>query len=383
MIAVDILIVGGGPAGLLAALHLAELSHSVALIERATLGETTKFWVTTERRLLKNGLGECVLSTPRRMTAGTFLGSNVSVRGDFAVADERRVLSVLSQRARTAGAQLFDNCTLLNLSWTGDLVTVQTTCGAFSTRLLADASGGGSPIAQTFRLHHVDGFYAVRGGMLQDIELKSQDIILGHVSQLGDPPPIFEVVPTGESSAYCVLFIFSKGLVPPASLAAAFEMHCHHNPFFSFTRSSRIVSEKSGAIPIGSLTKRKLPGVVLLGEAGMIQPPLMGTAFNEVLEHSHSVCSTISRSLMNSKSICRPPRRLYPTIKLIQDRLQLEVAKILINANVETIDRTLRSLGTMPEKLLFNFFSNELTWPQLLHVTAHLPWNAIRHMNAT
>jgi len=109
----------------------------------------------------------------------------------------------------------------------------------------------------------------------------------------------------------------------------------------------------------------------------------MATAFNEVLEHSHSICSLISRSLISSKGICRPPRRLYPATKLIQDRLQLEVAKILVNANVETIDSTLRALGTLPEKILFNFFSNELTWSQLLRVATHLPWKTMRHMNAS
>src|SRR5208282_4565410 len=155
-------------------------------------------------------------------------------------------------------------------------------------------------VAATFRLHHIDGFYAVYGGLLNHIILHTSDIVLGYVSHLGNPPPVFELIPTGPNSAYAVIFVYTKSLIAPRSLAATFEENCRHNPFFHVTDHTTRSNEKSGAIPIGRARRRKLKGVISVGEAGLIQPPLMGTAFNEVLEHSETVCSRVSEIFENT-----------------------------------------------------------------------------------
>lgn len=373
MNAIDVLIVGGGPAGLLAAAQLSQ-EHRVTLIERGLLGETTKFWGTTERRLRRHGLQDLVLHRPARMTASTFLGARLAVGGDFAVVDDPRLLAELLVRCKSRGVELKENCELVNLHWSRDGIHVHTTGETFFTRLVVDATGGGSPIASTFRLHRIDGFYAVYGALLEGIKLHTADIVLGHVGFLGNPMPVFELIPTGRDSAYCVVFTFSKSLVPPATLAVLFEKYCQHNPFFELTSASKRGVEKSGAIPIGQMRRRRLRGVVSFGEAALIQPPLMGTAFNAVLDYSESVCVQISRSLKDTSGIPRVPPNLYPTLKLAQDRIQLMVARKLMSGNVEVFDAAIGTLGALPESVLFNFFSNELTVRELLQVTARIPF---------
>jgi flavin-dependent dehydrogenase len=369
----DILIVGGGPAGLIAASYLSK-QHDIALIERGNLGETSKCWVTTRRRLQKHALDECLLSAPQTMTAGTFLGGHISVDGDFAVVNDQLLLQTLVMRCRDHGARLEERCRLLNLSWLGSRIHAQTTQGLIVTRLLVDATGGLSPVASTFRLNRIEGFYSVYGAMLKNIRLRTFEIVLGYVGHLGDPPPVLEVFPTGEDSAYCVIFVYSRSLISPQTLASSFDDYCRHNPFFEITPATRREKEKAGAIPIGRGDQRRLPGVVSFGESGIIQPPLMGTAFNEILEYADVLCQQISQTLKANQQRLTSTRLSYPLRKRIQDRIQLPLIRTILGGNIERFDTVLRAMSHLPEEVLYNFFSNELTWPQIASLALRLPW---------
>jgi len=372
----DILVVGGGPAGLLAASYLSK-RHRVIVIEREIFGETTKFWVATERRLKRHGLEKCILHRARTMIMGSFLGSRASASGDFAVVDEEHLLRSLVKRCKENGATLVENSRLLNLRWTAQSLFAEAGGTEYRVRLVLDAMGGASSIASTFRLHHIGGFYCVYGGFLRDIKLHSPEIVLAYVGQLGNPPPVFEIIPTGTDSAYAVVFVYTQNLVDPRSLARTFEEHCEHNPFFTLTPETRRLKEKSGAIAIGQTRRRKLRGVVAMGEAGLVQPPLMGTAFNEALEHTEAICRRISRVLEDTSGIFDARIQLYPVLKRVQDHLQLGIAKRLMSGDVETFDRTVRAVATLSEPLAFSFLSNELTWGELGGLLVRLPWHFV------
>jgi 2-polyprenyl-6-methoxyphenol hydroxylase-like FAD-dependent oxidoreductase len=374
---VDILVVGGGPAGLLTAAYLAE-RHSVALVERGLLGETSKYWVTTMRRLQKHGLAHCVLHRPKSMFVSTFLGGRAETCGDFAVVDDQLMMNVLVERCRRRGVLLTEHCALANLNWTDTMIHVQTTSKAFRARLVVDATGGLSPIAATFRLHKLYGFYLVYGALLRNIALHTGGIAMGHVEHLGDPPLILEVIPCGTDIAYCALFTYSKQLQASQTLEAAFRAHCSHNSFFRTSERTEVVQPKSGAIPIGHLRRRQLRGIVSVGEAGLVQPALLGTAFNEVLEHCQAVCLHITAVLERSGGVPKRPNYKYPLIKRTQDRLQLEMVRAILNGNVEVFDRLVRAMDKLPSDTFYALCSNELTWRQVLQTLTKVPLHFAR-----
>lgn len=376
----EILVVGGGPAGLLTAAYLSE-RHRVALIERGTLGETTKYWATSVRRLDKHGLGDCILYRPSSMVVGTYLGGYLETYGDLVIVDDQLLLRMLVDRCRNRGVQLVEQCSLLNVSWTNTHLHVQTTSGSYATRLIVDATGGLSPIAATFRLHKIYGFFTVYGALLRNITLKTRSMILAYVEHLGNPPPILEVYPCTDDSAYCCVFFYSKQLIPPSGMDAAFKSHCLHNSFFSTSDKTEVVMFKTGAIPIGSIRRQQLTGVVPVGEAGLVQPPLLGSAFNEVLEYCQEVSSYISRVLQGTGGVPKRPSYKYPLLKRVQDKLQLHLIRTLLDGNVEAFDRLVRLMSKLPSKTVYDFCSNELTWSQMLKTVIKIPLYITRPTN--
>jgi Lycopene cyclase protein len=368
----EILVVGGGPAGLLTAAYLSAW-HQVALIDRGNLGHTSKYWVTTTRRLRTHDLADCVLYVPRAMLIGTFLGNCIRAEGDLAVVDDNLLMRVLLERCQHQGVFLQDRCSLLNLRWMHDRIQATTTSNSYSVRLVVDASGGFSPIAATFRLHKIDGFFSVYGALLRGITLQTSDIVLAYVEQLGDPPPILEVIPCGEDVAFCAVFTYSKRLNPVESLEAAFRAYCSNNRFFRTSKRTDVAAAKAGAIPIGRVRRRQLPGIVSVGEAGLVQPPLFGTAFNEVLEHCSDVCSHVSNVLRSSAGIPRKPNYPYPLIKVVQDNVQLQLTRVLLRGNVEVFDRLVGYLSRLPSSTVYDFCSNELNLKQIVSALFELP----------
>lgn len=356
---------------MLAASQLA-FRHDVALIEQGSLGATTKYWVTSERRLKLHGLTDCKRLKAPAVLLGTFLGSHARAAGDFVVVDDQLLLRVLIGRCRDNGVILAERCALLNLSWEEGHIRADTSCGPYSARLIVDASGGQSPIAATFRLHKLYGFYTVYGGLLRNIALRTEDIVLAFVDQLGDPPPLLEVVPCGPDSAYCALFTYTQHLSPPQSLESTFHVHCRKNRFFSALAATEVASPKMGAIPIGSIRRRQLPGVISIGEAGLVQPPLLGTAFNETLEYSKALCAHVSAVLSRTDGVPSTPNFRYPVRKWAQDRLQFAMVRFLLRGNVEVFDRLVRAAGALPEEILYSLCSNEMTSRQLLSASARL-----------
>jgi flavin-dependent dehydrogenase len=368
----DILIVGGGPAGLLAATRLAD-SNKVALIERAVLGRTTKCWVTTQRRLQTHDLAECLLYAAPEMCAGTFLGSRIEIPGDLAVVDDHAFLQTLIERCVRKDVQLYDKCPIVNLRWDRERICVETQQESYATRIVVDASGGQSPLAHTFRLHMIEGFLSCHGAHAKPIKLHTRNIVLAYVNQLGDPPPGLEVAPTGEDSANCMIFTYSRKLMAPADLKAVFYQTCQHNPFFSLLPSTRFTAGKVGVVPIGRVRRKNVPGLVSIGEAAMVQPPLLGTAFNEILEYNDSICSHIERQLTEFTGVPPSPGYEYPLLKRLQDRIQLSMVRRLMDHNVESFDQFVRTMAKLPGSTLFRFCSNELTWRDLFSIAHKIP----------
>ena len=355
----DIIIAGAGPAGLLIGSKLAG-DLRVLILDRGTIGNTTKFWLTSNQRLQRHGLEGAVAYRTDRGSIASFLGGYALAIGDYAVVDDRILLMTLSRRCQERGAELVDNSAVQCIRWGHASITVETTLGSFQCRLLIDATGGNSPIATTFRSQKLDGFYSIYGAHLRGIRLKTEEIIGSHVIRLGYPVPMFEVFPTGDSSAFAVVFFATRRLQKVSEMKSAFHDHLVSNPFFEITRKTEEFEGKMGGIPIGRPRPRRLPGIFAFGEAGMIQSPLIGGAFNEVLKHVDDVADAVRKEFQKrSTGIVNvgSPRQFN---KLYNDRLQAVAVRHLLSGTLEEYERLVYLLERLGPELTYRLFCSDL-----------------------
>jgi flavin-dependent dehydrogenase len=358
----DILVVGGGPAGLLLAEKLGR-QLKVCLLERSRIGQTPKFWLTTAERLARHDLLAAAQNSATRATLGTFKGSFAYAEGDFAVADEAALLRILMDRCVQASVCLIENTKVLNVTINGQRLLLETTNGVYQARLVIDASGGGSPFAATFRLHRLEGFYSIYGAHLKDLNLASGDIIGGHIIHFGHPAPILEVIPTGPTSAFCIVFVVSKDVIEPAKLSTSFLEHVDYNPFFKANTSVGANDLKMGVIPIGQPLLKTLPGILPVGEAGMLQSPLLGAAFNEVLEYANLIAQSVLSAFSRQNEGIVQARVKFPIVKVVNDYVQLALVRSLLDGSLASFDRLTSFIKGLGPIGAYRLFATQLGWP--------------------
>ena len=357
----DVAVVGGGPAGLLLASRISTDAR-VAVFEAGVLGTSTKFWLTSGARLAQHGLEAANCHSATRALLLCFMGSRAEALGDFAVVDEHVLLGELIERCREKGAVLREKESVVGLRWGDNCVHVATERDEVRARLVVDASGGASPIAQSFRLQRILGFHSVYGGHLKNIEMNTADIIGADATKLGEPLAYFEVFPTSESSAFCCVFVVDKRLHDPARLRALFEDRVASTPHLKTTSRTK-VDPKMGGIPIGLPRRRRLRRVVGFGEAGMVQSPLIGGAFNEVLEHADLLVDQLNAALRDDQ-IDRF-RFKFARKKTVNDLLQLSLVKPLIGGGPAQYDRMLRLFDALGPERVYRLFCSQMSTADL------------------
>lgn len=360
----EIAIIGGGPSGLLLASKLAP-SRNVLLVERHRVGSTQKFWVSTEMRLSAHNLTESIVYRANRATIGSFWGSTAEAVGDFSIIDSHLMLSTLRERCEALGVQIYEEAPVRRVVPLHDRAEVHHRGGPSTARLVVDATGGGSQIAASLRSHQILGFFSVFAREYSGLELSSDDVVAAHVLRFGNPLPQFELLPTGPNSGLCVMFVASEKVVAPALLEPLLSEHLADNPFVRLRRDSTRGSPKFGLIPIGKpRNSQRRPGFISFGEAALLQSPLLGAAFNEVLDWVESFSGTIAASLDSEGT--PTPYWKPPWSKRVNDKIQLLMASKLIDCSLDDFDFLVQQLQRLGSTGAYRLLATRLLATDLL-----------------
>jgi menaquinone-9 beta-reductase len=161
----DVIIIGAGPAGSMAAIRVAELGLSVALLEKDTFPRTKTCGDLVTREglgLLKSvGLGGWIASY-RRVDALRFSAPNGSLLDVPVASPEKearnRILpravldATLAQVAAAQGANLIEGCRVTSVDISSEVVQVNSSKQSFKGHFLLLADGSHAPITRKLGL---------------------------------------------------------------------------------------------------------------------------------------------------------------------------------------------------------------------------------------
>jgi len=156
----DIIVLGGGPAGLTAAREMGKTGLKVLLIEKETIGCRARSWITWYSEIERSGYKGCVINKINTLSFSSFLGGMYDFTGaGAAVVNTKKLLLALKNEAQNAGVRVHENEKFLRYSEGKGPVVIQTQRAVYSAKYCVDAMGEGSRIQQGISGNMPDNSY--------------------------------------------------------------------------------------------------------------------------------------------------------------------------------------------------------------------------------
>jgi len=299
----DIIIAGGGPAGLSAAAKLSK-TFSVLLIEKNELGTTFATWYSYMDRIKAQELEDAVAfkSEHIHFVAPTF---QHDMRDDCVVLDHDKTLQIWIERAKSNGAK-FVRAEFRNyFRKSQDFVSVETTNGTFTGKLLIDACGSHSPIVRKQNLVRRVDAWVIYGAKIR-VKNNPRPVQLEYYPLNDDENTYIGIHPFNENDINFYVFIGKNGTFgDPQKLKLRFE-----RALAATYPNAEIIAPLHGSIPSGILKKYALDNVIFWGASGMLNPDGCGMGFNEILRQLDTFEAEITRTFKANRLDERALRRV-------------------------------------------------------------------------
>jgi|GEM_PF-5251818 len=152
----DVIVVGGGPAGLSCALECSHSGTSTLLIEKDEIGRAKKSWEVFPQVIFDFGLEDCVANWTKRDRYIVPSHSTVDLSLRRCVVDQAKFSQIMYERGLFS---LWDRTLVLEAKRKEGKVTLNTSQGKVETSLVVDASGFPAFISHSLahRLPHTFG----------------------------------------------------------------------------------------------------------------------------------------------------------------------------------------------------------------------------------
>ena len=138
----NIIVIGGGPAGLTAAALLAKGGLNTLVIEKERIGLRPRSWIAWHDELVKLGYGNTIINKIDTLTFSSFLGGVYDFKGtSSAIIDTKKLLFVMKDKAISASAEIHELETFTGAAKSKAGIVVKTDKNSYSADYCVDASG--------------------------------------------------------------------------------------------------------------------------------------------------------------------------------------------------------------------------------------------------
>lgn len=353
----DVIILGGGPAGLGSAIHLAEKSLSVLLLEKEKIGDTQKTWLTFDHIIREYGLEPCIRNRFEEIVFSCYLGNSYTFkRNDFIFPiHEQMALSLLYEKAIEKGAVIRQGEPFINYSIDSskDTLTIRTTKGSYSTKLGVDAMGRHSQLLHSHGLRNEITDMSCLAFFLRKINHNNGNRLYLYDSFFPGPD-YFWMVPLDEDKMVAGIFSFSP-LTSENTKAKADKLK-----FYMEARKiqGEIFETRTGNIPLGPQNHVNTENFLCIGDSANTPLPSSGFSFSRCIEES-KVMADFAADYLSGNARIRDYKREILGRKIPGIEVHLMISDMLAHFTDPMLNKAIGAMNKLNEDFLISFLTGK------------------------
>jgi len=382
----DAIIVGGGPAGLSIGSELSK-NYNILVIEKNTAGKTNRSWFVP-LDVVDEDIKPYTYGGVTRFLAKTFLGANLSFRAKlfdrYPYINENTILPHWVNIIKDNNSQITDNCEYKNHTIDNGIVSVETTKGVYTGRLLIDASGYNSGIVEKYKIDRRNFYWwSVFGAIgehpngLGGMEIGDymmwqtfRDTNLHIDTSLENGRPVFEYEILNENTSFSLILYLRKQQMSRDEMEKEYMHVIRNEDSTKQFRDITIKELKYGWYPSGTLSQQIAEDhVVFAGDAGCWTTPCgwgMGFILDNYKYFSQQISKALATNSLDKKSLLSIPH--YKAHQKYEILMNAIATHFLSNASAYQLDKFINLFYTVDPILCEKTFTLKMTEKELVEM---------------
>jgi len=351
----DVVVLGGGPAGLGSALNCARQGLSVLLLEQQPIGATRKSWLTFRDCIERYGLQECIRHEFSGVVFSSYLGGRFAFKDSRFICpiDEIRALTALAGAARAAGAELRERESYLNHcpDAKADTVTVTSSENTYQAKLVVDAMGRCSETLRSIGLANETLDMGCVCRYLEGVKHRNDECLLLYDSFFPGPD-YFWLVPLEKDRMMAGLFFFSSLTDQNRSAKRAkLERYIEARRL-----GGKVTGVREGNIPLGPQVNIAADRTVSIGDSANTPLPSSGFSFNRCLAESE-VLAKFARRFVDGDVAVGDYKHEVLGAKTPAIEVHLMISDMLSSFTDPMLNMAIAGMNRLDEEFLVSFLS--------------------------